>query len=739
MKGLSMPFLARRCFRHRRLVLAGWVLVLILLTVVSRAAGISYANVTLPNSPSAQAQAILQHDFPAASGDPDQIVVETRTGSVTSRPARSAVEAMLAKVGQLPRVASVASPYGPHGASQVSRDGKIAFATVNFDAQAQDLPATAASAVIRTARAAQGPDLKVELTGQAIQNAQPSQSSNSTLLGVILALIVLGLAFGALFAAITPIMTALVAIGAGYAITGLLSHVLTIVSFAPILGMLIGLGVGVDYALFIVTRHRSGVRAGRSIEDAAVNAVNTAGRAVFFAGLTVAIALLGQFALGESFLDGAAVAATVTVALTMLASLTLLPALLGFIGPKVLSRRERRRISEGGPKPEAATSGPWYRWSRSVERQALPRAAVSLLVMVLVALPVFTLHLGLDDAGTDPASSTTRQAYDLLAQGFGPGFNGPFELVSALHGPAGEAAFARVVDAASRQPGIVTATPARVSPGGAAAVALLYPSAAPQAAQTANVLGQLRNHVVPAAEAGSGLHVLIGGATPAQVDFSDALASKLPLFIAVVVSLAFLLLMLVFRSLVIPAMASVMNLLSAGAALGVMNAVFGWGWGSSVLGFSGTAPVQVFLPVIMFSVLFGLSMDYEVFLVSRMQEEWARTGDNRAAVTYGQAVTGRVITAAASIMILVFLSFLLVGNITIQQFGVGLAAAVIVDAFIVRTALVPALMHLSGRANWWLPGWLDRRLPHLALDVPDTPLPRDVAPIRDRSVLRPRA
>jgi RND superfamily putative drug exporter len=622
---------------------------------------------------------------------------------------------MLTKVSRLPRVASVTSPYGPDGASQLSRGGKIAFATVDFDAQAQDLPDRAVDAVVHTAQAAQGPNLKVALTGQAIENVRPQRSSNSTVLGVVLAAIVLVLAFGALCAAFTPIVTALVAIGIGYALTGLLSHVLPVVSFAPILGVLIGLGVGIDYALFIVTRHRSGVRAGQSVEDAAVGAFNTAGRAVFFAGLTVVIALLGQFALGMSFLDGAAVAAAVTVALTMLASLTLLPALLGFIGPRVLSRRERRRIGASGPEAEVATSSLWYRWSRSVERRTALKAALALLAVVFVALPTFTLHLGLDDQGTDPASSTTRQGYDLLAEGFGPGFNGPFELVATIHGPAQQAAFARVLEAASRQAGVVAATPPRVSPAGSAAVALLYPNSAPQAAQTAKLLDQLRSRVVPAAEAGSGLHVLIGGATPTEVDFSQALASRLPAFVAVVVILAFVLLMLVFRSLVVPAMASAMNLLSVGAALGVLNAVFGWGWGSSVLGIGGSAPVEVFLPVIMFSVLFGLSMDYEVFLVSRIHEEWIRTGDNRAAVTGGLAVTGRVITAAASIMILVFLSFLSNGNIIIQQFGVGLAAAIFIDAFVVRTMLVPAVMHLCGRANWWLPEWLGRPLPTLRI------------------------
>ena len=733
-----MPSLARWCFRHRMLVLAGWTIALIVVTVVSRVAGISYAtSFSLPNSGSTQAQAILRHDFPSASGDADQIVLEAKTGQVTSAPVRSEVETMLARVERLPRVVSVASPYGPGGAGQISRDGKIAFATVNFNAQAQNLPESSVNAVVHAAQAAQGPTLRVELTGQAIENVEPSQSSDSTVLGIILALIVLGLAFGAIFAAITPIATALVAIGIGYGLTGLLSHALTIVSFAPILGILIGLGVGVDYALFIVTRHRNAVRAGTPIEDAAVNAISTSGRAVLFAGLTVSIALLGQFAIGLSFLDGAAVAATVTVVATMLASLTLLPSLLGFIGPRVLSRKQRRRIRESGPQADTAASGLWLRWSRSIERRSALPALAALAVVVVVALPVFSLRLGLDDAGTDPTSSLTRQGYDLLAQGFGPGFNGPLELVATLHEPADQAAFAQVVRAASRQPGVVAVTSPKVSPSGNAAVAVLYPSSAPQAAQTATLLGHLRTQVVPAAEAGSGLHVLIGGTTAAQADFSEGLASKLPFFIAIVVVLAFVLLMLVFRSLVIPAMASVVNLLSVGAALGVMNAVFNWGWGSSALGLSGGAPVEVFLPVIMFSVLFGLSTDYEVFLVSRIREEWDRTGDNRAAVTNGQALTGKVITAAATIMILVFLSFLLNSVVIIQQFGVGLAAAIIIDAFVVRTVLVPALMHLSGRANWWLPRWLDRLLPHLAVDVPDAPPSARSAPARDVSGARP--
>jgi RND superfamily putative drug exporter len=351
------------------------------------------------------------------------------------------------------------------------------------------------------------------------------------------------------------------------------------------------------------------------------------------------------------------------------------------------------------------------------------RAVAALLVVVVVALPIFTLRLGLSDAGSDPTSQTTRQAYDLLAKGFGPGFNGPLQLVATVDSPAEVAAFTRVAKAAAAQPGVVAGTPPRVSPTGKAAVALLYPSTSPQAAQTSSLLHRLRRQVVPDAEAGTGLHVLIGGATAGGEDFSAVLSSKLPLFIGVVVVVAFLLLMMVFRSLLIPVVASIMNLLSVGAALGIMNAVFEWGWGLSLIGITRTGPVEVFIPVIMFSILFGLSMDYEVFLVSRMQEEWALTHDNRRAVTRGQTETGRVITAAALIMILVFLSFLLEGDLIIAQFGIGLAGAIIIDAFVVRTVLVPSLMHLAGRANWWLPGWLDRLLPHLAIEVPDAPPP----------------
>jgi putative drug exporter of the RND superfamily len=598
----------------------------------------------------------------------------------------------------------------------------VAFATVNFNEQSQNLSKAAVQRVITTAQAAGDQRLQVAAGGPDVENAERQSPSRSTGLGVVFALIVLGLAFGALFAAVLPLITALTAIGVGYSITGLLTHVFSISSFATILGILIGLGVGVDYALLIVTRHRAGLRGGRSVEDSAVNSLNTAGRAVLFAGITVCIALLGQFALGVSFLYGVAVSAAITVGLTMLASLTLLPALLGFLGPKVLSRRQRARLRATGPVTEEV-AGFWRRWAKGIERRPVLPAVLALAAVVVIALPIFSLRLGLDDAGSDPSGTTSHQAYELLAEGFGPGFNGPFELVAELPRPADEARFVSLVHVLSRQPGVVAVTPSTVSPSGTVAIAQVYPSTSPQSVQTSTLLGRLRDSVIPAAEAGSGLRVYVGGVTASQVDFAHVLSSKLFLFVGVVIVLGFLLLMALFRSLLIPFIASIMNLLSVGAALGIMNAIFEWGWGRSLFAISTTAPVEVFVPVIMISILFGLSMDYEVFLVSRMHEEWLLRQDNDIAVTLGQAETGRVITAAAAIMILVFVSFVFGDNIVIKQFGIGLAGAIIIDAFIVRTALVPSLMHLFGRANWWLPAWLDRIVPQLHVEAADLVAP----------------
>ncbi|HET9077576.1 MAG TPA: MMPL family transporter, partial [Acidimicrobiales bacterium] len=654
-------------------MLAAWLVLLIGSFALSGALGTRYSSkFQLPHTQSAEALHLLQTHFPAASGSSDQIVFWVDHGSVRDPAVEARVAPMLRQVERIPHVRAVLSPYGPAGTHQISRDGRVAFATVAFDGQPQQNPKADVEKVIATARAAADQQVHVALGGQDIANVAATTGSSSTGAGVAFALVVLGIAFGALFAAFLPIITALVAVGIGFSLTGVLSHAFSIASFAPLLGLLIGLGVGVDYALFIVTRHRAAIKAGADVESAAVAAVNTSGRAVFFAGITVCIALLGQFVLGLSFLYGLAVCSSLTVLLTMAASLTLLPALLGFFGMKVLSRGQRRRLATSGPEEEHA-SGFWYRWSIFIARRPKLPAAIALGVVVAAGLPLFTLRLGLDDASSDPPGSTTLAAYQQLARGFGPGFSGPFELVASLPSPGSAAQFSAVTARLATVPGVVQVGPTVVSPGGDVALASLYPATSPQAARTTVLLDELRNRAVPAAQAGTGLRVLVGGATAIQTDFAHTLSSKLPLFVGVVVLLGFLLLMAVFRSLLVPLIASVMNLLSVAAALGILNAVFEWGWGASLLRISSRAPVEVFLPVLLISILFGLSMDYEVFLVSRMREEWVRTRDSHEAVTVGQAATGRVITAAAAIMILVFASFALGNDVVIKQFGIGLA------------------------------------------------------------------
>jgi RND superfamily putative drug exporter len=709
------------------LVLALWLVALIGTFAVSRALGDNFSTkFQLPHTQSSEALDLLRSDFPTASGSSDQVVVHPTSGTVRAPAVKAQVTQMLAAIGRSPHIDGVQSPYDANGSGQISRDGTIAFATIHFDQETQNLPKDAIKHVIKTAEAARSSQLQVELSGQDIQQVQSFGGSSSTGSGILLALIVLGIAFGALFAAFLPLITALIAIAVGYSVTGLLTHVFSIASFATLLGVLIGLGVGIDYALLIVTRHRGKVRAGLSVEDAAVGAVNTAGRAVFFAGITVCIALLGQFALGVSFLYGIAVSAAITVALTMLASLTLLPALLGFFGMKVFSRRQRAKMRETGPVPED-TTGRWRRWADFIEHRPIVPAVIAFGLVVLIALPILTLRLGLDDAGSDPGSSTTHRAYELISEGFGPGFSGPFELVAQLPSSADAAKFTSITSGLAHEPGVARVTEPVLNPQKTVAIAQLYPSTSPQSKQTTGLLHRLRDSVLPHAQAGTGLSILVGGQTAIQTDFNHVLSAKLPLFIGVVVLLGFLLLMTVFRSLLIPLVASAMNLLSVGAALGLMNVVFEWGWGQSLFGISAKAPVEVFVPVLMVSILFGLSMDYEVFLVSRMHEEWVARRDNREAVTVGQAATGRVITAAAAIMILIFASFALGPNVVIKQFGLGLAGAIIIDAFIVRTILVPALMHLFGDANWWLPRWLDRALPQLNVEGSDSDLPDRVS------------
>ena len=714
-----MRSLASWSFKNRRLVLAAWLVALVGLTVIHVGAGSDYKNnFNLPGTQSFEALNLLQRNAPKQSGDREQIVVAVKRGRVTAPAVRSQVQSMLAAVARLPHVSVVGSPYAPGGGHQISPSGQIAFANVTFDVLGSSVNGQPAKTFVSTARSGSGHGVEVEVEGQIAESAAQSGSKDVGI-GFFAAAIVLFLVFGSLPAMLLPLLTAGLSLGTGIAAIGLLSNVITMASFSSELSLLIGLGVGIDYALFIVTRYRQGMLRGLSSEDAVVEAVDTSGRAVLFAGMIVCIALLGMFALGVSFLYGVAIAASVVVLFTVLTALTLLPALLGFFGSRVLRRRERRRLRARN-LTITDESPAWARWAGWLKARPAPFAAIAAGVMIVLSIPFFSMRLGASDAGTDPSGSTTRKAYDLLAEGFGAGYNGPLQLVAQVDSAAQRAAFIRVERAVAGTHGAVGSTTPVFLPGhdGRAGVATadVYPKGSPQAVSTSNLLSTVRDRVVPGAERGTGVHVLVGGETAIFDDFATVLSRKLPFFIGIVVVLSFLLLTAVFRSLVVPAIAALMNLLSAGASFGVITAVFQKGWGASLIGIDKTGPIEAFLPVLMFAILFGLSMDYEVFLVSRIYEEWHRRGDNSEAVSHGLAATGRTITAAAAIMVLVFGSFILGGSRIIDLFGVGLASAVFLDALIVRSVLVPAVMLLLGKANWWLPRGLERRLPHLGIE-----------------------
>ena len=716
-----MAGIARWCFRHRWIVIGLWFVAVLSLGAVNHAAGDAYNDsFALPGTESTKALNLLQSAFPGKAGESDSIVIHAKSGSVKDPEVQQGISAMLDKVAKSPSVASVVSPYSPQGAAQISQDGTIAYATVNWNGTGQQIPKADVRSVISLAQAARTPTVDVELGGLVIQAVNQTSQNISELFGFIAAAVILLIAFGSFFSMLLPLISALFSLVAASLTVGLLSHAVTIATVAPIFAALVGLGVGVDYALFIVTRHRGGLKAGMDVEESTVRALNTSGRAVLFAGATVCVAMLGLLVLGLNFLTGISIAAAITVLFTVVAAITLLPAMLGVFGMRVLSRRERRALAAEGPHDEHAT-GFWARWSAYVSRRPRSLAALALAAIIVLTIPLFSLRLGTGDQGNDPAGSTTRKAYDLLATGFGPGFNGPLQLVGQVDTPADAAAFQQLATTVKQVPGVTAAFAAPLQPGAKVGVIQVVPSSAPQDAATTDLINHLRRDVIPTAEQGTTLKVYVGGITAIFNDFSGVLTGKLPLFIAVIVGLGFILLLIAFRSVVVPLTSAVMNLLAAGASFGVVVAFFQFGWGSEALGIGRPGPVDAFVPVLTLAVLFGLSMDYQVFLVSRMHEEWVHTRDNRRSVILGQSSTGRVITAAATIMICVFAAFILGGQRVVAEFGIGLASAVFIDAFILRTVLVPALMHILGRSNWWLPRWIDSWLPHLTVDPPDEP------------------
>ena len=766
---------ARWITTHRKYVVIGWVLLLLVVNVFAQSAGTDYSNnFTLPGSGAQRAADLLQSNFPAQAGDRDTIVFEVSSGTVSDPAVRARMSAMFAEVAKLPHVTAVISPYaGTAAGKAISSNGRIAFATIVFDKKANLLPKSAPERVVKVAEAAAISDpthtLQIALGGQAIELTEQAGFGVSTAVGLLAAIVVLLLTFGSLIAMGLPIVTALFGLGTGLGAIALFTHVVDTPNFSSELAAMIGLGVGIDYALFILTRFREAYRTPgptqSDVRESVIQAMDTAGRAVLFAGTTVVIALLGMMLLGVEFLYGVAISASIGVLLMMLGSLTLLPALLTMAGAKVArpSRRARKRQArehaaatgvsasaaaatgeetlEGGETPHAGAT--WLRWSAFVQRRPWTIAVCATAFMLLVAAPAIALRLGSSDASNDPAGQTTHRAYELLAKGFGEGFNGPLLVVAKVPDPdrkaaeqgvhlsvppsGGEASVERLRAAIAATPGVVSVAPAKFNPTGEVATITVYPKSSPQAYATTQLVSRLREHVVPPLEANHAMTVYVGGVTAGAIDFAAVLDHKLPLFVGVVVLLSALLLLIVFRSLVIPVQAAIMNLFSISAALGVIVAIFQWGWLGSIFGVQ-QGPIESFIPVMLFAIVFGLSMDYEVFLISRMHERWTHTREHSRSVAEGLALTGRVVTAAAAIMVCVFLSFMLGEDRIIKEFGLSLAAAVLLDALIVRCLLLPAVLHLIGERTWWLPAWLERALPRL--NIEGTALPADVE--RDR-------
>jgi len=709
---MSLAALARFSYHRRRLVLVLWVVALVGLGFLSSAAGGEYRNnFTLPNVESQRAFDLLRTKFPSQSGDTAEVVFKA-DGKITDPAVQERIEGVLDQMGDVPHVVGIVSPYDEGGERNVAQTADIAYATIQFDKRANDIPKSVGTKIIDITDAESRDGLQVEAGGQIIQNSEQGAPPASSGIAILAAIIILLISFGSVIAMGLPIITALFGLGIGISGLMIIATVLDVPEFAPEVAAMIGLGVGIDYALFIVTRHRQELHSGHTPEQAVHIALTTAGRAVLLAGATVVVSLLGMLLMGLSFLQGLAIGASLTVLVTMLASITLLPAILGFAGHNI----DKLRVPGMHRDESEHRQSVWFRWSRQVQKHPWLYTIIGFVIVVLLGIPALRIHLGNSDAGLDPQSFTTRHAYDLLSEGFGPGFNGPLVLAAATPNPDDAATLDELQQKLATTPGVAQASPPRFNEAGTAAVINVIPSTAPQDTRTQDLINNLRDDVIPSAIRGSDVHVDVGGAVAVGIDLSDYLAQRLPLFLGAVLILSFLLLMVVFRSLVVPLKAVIMNVLSIAAAYGVVVAIFQWGWGISLLGVDKGGPIEAFVPMMLFAILFGLSMDYEVFLISRIREEYLKTGRNDTAVADGLASTARVITAAAAIMIAVFLSFVLGDTRVIKLFGIGLASAIFIDATLVRMLLVPATMELLGDANWWLPKWLDRILPHVEVE-----------------------
>jgi RND superfamily putative drug exporter len=680
-------------------------------------------NFRIPGTEAQMGSDLLRDNFPSEGGVAGRVVFADPDGDITDPESRAAIAETLAAFAAGPNVLGVTDPFDPTRPT-VSPDGGIAFATVRYSV---DPPGPEeGEAALDAVEIAREAGLQTELSREIVRGVEEVEGSEA--IGLAVALIVLLVAFGSVIAAGIPVGSALFGIFVGLGLVTTMAGFTDVPSVSPMIASMIGIGVGIDYALFVVTRHRGFMHDGHGPVESAARANATAGTAVLFAGTTVVVALLGLLLAGIPSIATMGYASAIAVGVAMLGAVTLLPAFLGLAGHRI----DRWKIGRRHQTPVAAEATWSGRWADRVGRRPWPYALVSFVGLVALAAPVVDMRTGMSDDGTAGTEHTYRQAYDLLATGFGPGFNAPFTIaVDAPDGTTvGTATLAAIHDAVAGTDGIAFVAEPVTAPSGRTAVITAFPTTGPSEVATQDLVHTLRDDVLPAAVGNSGTDTFVTGQTAGFIDISEKLSDRLPVFIAAVVLVSFLLLMLVFRSLLVPLKAAIMNLLSIGGAYGVVVAVFQWGWGNELIGVDSTVPISPFLPMIMFAILFGLSMDYEVFLLSRVREEFVRTGDSHQSVVDGLASTARVITSAALIMISVFAAFLLTPDVEIKMFAVGLSVAVLVDATIVRMILVPATMALMGDANWWLPGWLDRMLPHVDVEGSSVLHDADVTAVR---------